>query len=144
MQIFISTVLTHRQRMLLLFQRKMLISEVEENQNRLEQENKQYDIKRKILSSKTDEMKLGVENMTQILLKYTGDQAELDKLDITLLKGVYKDDPFALQSEPSSFDSDFNESIIKDDDKFHDEETRRELLKHSSNLMPSLFLNGVK
>jgi len=57
MQIFISTVLTHRQRMLLLFQRKMLISEVEENQNRLEQENKQYDIKRKILSSKTDEMK---------------------------------------------------------------------------------------
>lgn len=64
--------------------------------------------------------------MTQILLKYTGDQAELDKLDITLLKGVYKDD----SSESSSFDSDFNESMIKDDDKFHDEETRRELLKH--------------
>ena len=89
-------------------------------------------------------MKLGVENMTQILLKYTGDQAELDKLDITLLKGVYKDDPFALESEPSSFDSDFNESQIKDDEKSHVEETKREMLKHSSNLMPSQFLNGVE
>lgn len=110
----------------------------------MEQENKQYDIKRKILSSKTEEMNLGVENMMQILLKYTGEQAELDKLDITLLKGIYKDDPFALESEPSSFDSDLNESQIKDDEKSNEEETRREILKRSSKSMPSLFVNAVE
>ena len=72
MQIFISTVLTHRQRLLLLFQRKMLISEVEEeHNNRLEQENKQYDIKRKILSSKGEEIEQGLLNMRQILQRYT-------------------------------------------------------------------------
>lgn len=72
MQIFISTVLTHRQRLLLLFQRKMLISEVEEeHNNRLEQENKQYDIKRKILSGKGEEIEQGLLNMRQILQRYT-------------------------------------------------------------------------
>lgn len=97
MQIFISTVLTHRQRLLLLFQRKMLISEVEEeHNNRLEQENKQYDIKRKILSSKGEEIEQGLLNMRQILQRYTNNQVELDKIDITLLKGVYKNDPFAV------------------------------------------------
>jgi hypothetical protein len=68
MQIFISTVLTHRQRLLLLFQRKMLISEIEEERsNTLDQDNKQYDIKRKILSSESLEIDQGLEGMKQIL-----------------------------------------------------------------------------
>ena len=50
----------------------MLISEVEEeHNNRLDQENKQYDIKRKILSSKGEEIEQGLLNMRQILQRYT-------------------------------------------------------------------------
>lgn len=36
---------------------------------------------------------------------------ELDKIDITLLKGIYKDDPNAVATD-TSFDSEPNESLL--------------------------------
>ena len=63
------------------------------------------------MSSNCDDFGQGLEGMRQILQRYTQDQVELDKIDITLLKGIYKDDPNAVATD-TSFDSEPNESLL--------------------------------
>jgi hypothetical protein len=45
MQLFLSTVLTHRQRLLLLFQRKLLINEFGESRHPIDYDKELYDIR---------------------------------------------------------------------------------------------------
>jgi hypothetical protein len=42
--------------------------------------------------------------MELILSRYQNENADLDKLDITLLKGIYKHDPYAIIESDASFE----------------------------------------
>jgi hypothetical protein len=46
-----------------------------------------------LLSNEPEKTKEALVDMQMILSKYRNNNADLDKLDITLLKGIYKHDP---------------------------------------------------
>ncbi len=95
MQVFVSTVLTHRQRLLLMFQRKLSINELGSAFPVPEYDEELLEIRRKVLSKDPEEQAEGLEEMKNILEGYK-DADELDKIDMKLIAGVYEDDPFAM------------------------------------------------
>lgn len=113
----------------------MLISEIEEeSSNTLDQDKIEYEIQQKIQSNNSLEIGEGLEGMKLILKQYTQDQVDLDKIDITLLRGIYKDDPNANDSE-SSLDSKPAESLSFQ----HDEPIETKICFTANQKAPNFF-----
>lgn len=55
--------------------------------------------------------------MGMILSRYQNDNADLDKLDITLLKGIYKRDPYATVESDVSFEASSSSSLKSSEKK---------------------------
>ena len=96
MQVYLQSALTHRQRPLIKRQRRLMLNEVaDDHGSELEQDRKQNDIREQILSMNRIEQAQGIKCMGQILRRYTDAGAELSRLDVALLRGVFDDDPSA-------------------------------------------------
>ena len=124
----------------MLFQRKLLINESDDSEMEKNHANddKHHEIKMKLLSNEPTKTKEALEEMELILSRYRNDNGDLDKLDITLLKGIYKHDPNAIAESEVSFEasssSEFSES--KSDSDF----SREEVVLHDNGnkLLPIL------
>jgi hypothetical protein len=57
-----------------------------------------------LLSNEPEKTKEALVDMQMILSKYRNNNADLDKLDITLLKGIYKHDPNNISESEASFE----------------------------------------
>ncbi len=91
----------------MLFQRKLLINESDDSEMEEQHEKNDrlhHEIKMNLLSDDPNKTKLALQQMDLILSKYRNEDADLDKLDITLLKGIYKHDPNNISESEASFE----------------------------------------
>jgi hypothetical protein len=66
-------------------------------------DDRHHEIKMNLLSNEPEKTKEALVDMQMILSKYRNNNADLDKLDITLLKGIYKHDPNEIAESEASF-----------------------------------------